>query len=260
MLSEKLEKFGLTQKEAKIYLSLLELGPSVVSDIAKKSGINRSTTYVLLGLLVNRGFVSTSEKQGVKIYNPAPPERLVQFIEESVKKYTELVGTAHSLLPELKSMYVGAGPKPKVQYFEGLEGIKVAHEDTLTSKETIRAYASIESMHKTLPEYFPDYYKRRAQKNINIRAIFPDTPEARERIKYNKEESRETALVPVDKYAFSPEINIYDNKVVFMSVLEKFSLIIESQELADALKKAFELSWHGALMLNKKTREKPNTD
>ena len=249
-LIEKLEKFGLSRKEAKIYVVLLELGPSVVQEIAKKSEINRSTAYVLLGSLVNHGLVSISEKDGVKVYNPAPPERLVQFLEESVKKYTELVGVAHGLLPELKAMYVGVGPKPKVQFFEGLEGIKTAYEDTLTAQETIRAYASIENMHKALPGYFPEYYQRRSKKKIKIRAIFPDTPEARERITHNKDEGREALLVSSDKYDFSPEINLYDNKVVFMSLVEKFSLIIESRELADALKKAFELSWEYAKQLD----------
>lgn len=250
MLVEKLEKFGLSRKEATIYLALLELGSSHVQEIAKKANINRSTTYVLLDSLVNHGLVSTATKAGIKMYTPAPPERLIQFLEESVKRYTELVGIAHSVLPELKAMYVGVGPKPKVQFFEGLEGIKTAYEDTLTSQETIRAYASIENMHKALPDYFPEYYQRRARKKIKIRAIFPNTQEAQERIQHNKKEAREALLVPRDKYAFSPEINIYDDKIVFMSLVEKFSLIIESQELADALKKAFELSWQEAKRLN----------
>ena len=249
---EKLEKFGLSHKEAKVYISLLELGTSIVSDVAKKAQINRSTAYVLLETLAKNGLVSISERKKVRLYTPASPERLVQLLEESVKKYTELVGVAHNILPELKSIYSGVGPKPRVQFFEGPEGIKTAYEDTLNSGETIRAYASIESMHETLPDYFPEYYKRRSAKNIKIRAIFPDTAEARERIKYNKEEAREALLVPKEKYAFSPEINIYDNKVVFMSWLEKFALIIESEELADALKKAFELSWQEALRLNEK--------
>lgn len=251
-LIEKLEKFGLSKKEAKVYISLLELGSSPVNEIAKKALVNRSTTYVLLESLAKHGLVSISEKRGVKFYNPASPERLIQFLEESVKKYTELVGVAHGLLPELKAIYVGVGPKPRVQFFEGPEGIKTAYEDTLTAQETIRAYASIENMHKALPDYFPDYYRRRAKNNVKIRAIFPDTPEAKERTKYNQEEARETLLVPHEEYAFSPEINIYDNKIVFMSLVEKFSLIIESQELADALKKAFELSWEEARKLNNK--------
>lgn len=252
MLIENLEKLGLSRKESKVYLSLLELGPSPVNEIAKKSEVNRSTAYVLLDSLTKHGLVSISERKGIKLYNPAPPERLIQFLEESVKKYTELIGMAHTVLPELKAMYVGVGPKPRVQFFEGLEGIKTAYEDTMTAKETIRAYASIENMHQALPGYFPDYYQRRAKKNVKIRAILPDTPGARERIKHNKAETREAFLVPKEKYAFSPEINIYDNKIVFMSLVEKFSLIIESQELADALKKAYELSWEEAKRLNTK--------
>src|SRR3989344_1978506 len=247
---EKLEKFGLSHKEAKVYISLLELGTSIVSDVAKKAQINRSTAYVLLETLAKNGLVSISERKKVRLYTPAPPERLIQLLEESVKKYTELVGVAHNVLPELKSIYVGVGPKPRVQFFEGAEGIKTAYEDTLTSHETILAYASIENMHAVLPDYFPEYYKRRAGKGIKIRAIFPDTKEARERITFNKEEAREALLVPKQKYSFSPEINIYENKIVFMSLRERFALIIESAELADALKKAFELSWQEAARLN----------
>lgn len=236
-------------------MSLLELGPSVVSDIARKTKTNRSTTYVLLESLVNKGLVSISEKNKIKLYNPSSPERLIKYLEDTVQKYTELVGVAHGILPELKSMYVGVGPKPRVQFFEGHEGIKTAYEDTLSSKETIRAYASIENMHQVLADYFPEYYRRRAAKKINIRAIFPDTKEARERIKYNKEEMREAYLVPSSRYAFSPEINIYENKIVFMSLVEKFALVIESKELADALKKVFELSWNEARRLDQDVKK-----
>lgn len=255
-LIEKLEKFGLSRKEAKIYLTILRLGPSPVNEIAKKANINRSTSYVILGSLINYGLVTISNTEGsVKIYNPLPPEQLVHFLKNSVKKYTELVSIAHSVIPELKTMYVGVGPEPKIRYFEGFEGIKTAYEDTLNAQETIRAYASIENMHNALPDYFPEYYERRAKKKINIRAIFPDTPEARERVKHNKQEAREAFLVPKDKYAFSPEINIYDDKIVFMSLVERFSLIIESNELADALKKVFELSWQEAKRLNSELKD-----
>jgi sugar-specific transcriptional regulator TrmB len=253
MLLEQLEEFGLSNKESKIYLSLLELGPSPVHEIAKASGINRSTTYVLLESLVHSRLVSTSEHQGVRTYNPAPPEQLVRFLEGSVKKYTALIGAAHSVLPELKALYVGVGPKPRVQFFEGLEGIKTAYENVLTSQETVRAYASIENLHKTLPDFFPHYYLRRAKKNVKIRGIFTDTPEARERVRYNKIEAREAVLVPADQYNFSPEINIYDNKVAFMSLSEKFALIIESREIAEALKQTFDLGWEEAKRLNSKT-------
>lgn len=258
MLEDILSKFGLSTKEAKIYIALLELGATPVSDLAKKAGIKRSTTYVLLGSLMNRGLVSITDRNSVRLYNPAPPERLVHYLEEASRKYSQLIGVAKSILPELKSVYTGVGPKPKVQFFEGYEGIETAYEDTLSATEEIRAYASINNMHAALPHYFPEYYKRRAAKNIKIRAIFPDTPESRERMKYNEIEKRDALLVPSTEYSLSPEINIYDNKIVFMSLVEKFSLFIESKELADAFKKAFELSWLAAKQLNTVSKDAPS--
>lgn len=253
MISEKLEKFGLSEKESKVYLSLLQLGTSVVSDVAKKAQINRSTTYVLLESLVRHELASISERKNIRLYTPAPPERIIQILEESVKKYIGLVEIAKTILPELKSTYVDVGPKSKVKFLEGVEGIKTAYENTLTSKETIRAFASIENMHTAIPDYFPEYYNRRSAKNIHIKAIFPDTPEAQERIKFNEKEAREAYLVPSEHYGFSPEINIYDDKIVFMSLMEKFALMIESAELANALKKAFDLAWMEAERLHKRS-------
>ena len=245
-LQEKLLDFGLSEKEAKVYISLLELGTSLVTDVAKKADINRSTAYVVLESLAKHGLVSITERKNIRLYTPAPPERLVQNLEERSRRAVELVGIAKSILPELKSFFSGTGPKPKIQFFEGTEGIKSAYEDTLTSREQIRAFASIESMHATLPGFFPDYYHRRAAKGVHIKAIFPDTPEARQRVARNTEEKREARLVPADSFSFTPEINVYDNKIIFMSLKERFALVIESEELADALKKVFELAWMGA--------------
>ncbi len=253
MLEKQLEKFGLSEKEACVYLATLELDAAGVSEIAKKAGLNRSTTYVILDSLKKKGLmgVAGEKEHSTLIFTATSPERLQQLAEESVKKFTELVGIAQNIMPELKSMHKGTKKKPRVRYFEGIEGLISAYEDTLTATETIRAYASIENMHATLQDYFPEYYNRRAGKGIHIRSIHPDTKEARERVKHNKEEARDSALVPKEEYAFSPEINIYDNKIVFVSLIEKFSLIIESDELANAFKKVFELSWKEAKRLNK---------
>lgn len=253
-LEQRLVALGLNEKEATTYLGLLSMGSSAVSEIAKSTKINRSTTYLLLGDLLKKGLVSTSKKKKILLYSSAPPERLIQLLEERVAKTNSLLSLARGMLPELKSVFSGVGPKPKVSFFEGAEGIRTIYEDTLNSSETILAYASIENMHEALPDYFPNYYKRRAANGIHIRSIHPDTPEARDRMKHNKEESRESILVPKEQYGFSPEINMYDNKITFMSLREKFGLIVESEELTIAMKKIFELSWLGAKKIYDSTR------
>lgn len=254
MIINKLIKLGLADKQAKIYVTLLELGASRVIDVSRKAEINRSTTYVILEELAKLGLVSVSEEKSTRQYLAQPPERLVQLLEERIKIASESADMARQTLPELKSIFKGVGIKPRVSFYEGREGLISVYEDTLTSTETIRAYASIENMHLALGNYFPAYYQRRAGKGINIRSVHPDTPEARERVTHDKEEARDSALVPHEEYDFSPEINIYDNKIAFMSLREKFGLIIESEELASAMKKVFELSWKEAKRLNKKIR------
>ncbi len=256
MIKEELVKFGLSNKEAQIYLSLLELGTTPVSLVAKKAGINRSTTYVILDQLSKSGLVSIAEESGVKLYTAASPDRLIQIAESAVRKYSDLATVARRIQPELKSLYVGIGPKPKVQFYEGLEGIRSVLEDTLTSKETIRSFASIVNLHAILPDYFPDYYQRRTQKGISVKAIFPDTELAVRRVLRDNEEARESYLVPSEKFGFTPEINIYDDKIVFLSLVEKFAVIIQSIELADALKKTFDLSYLEAKRLHSQRNKK----
>jgi hypothetical protein len=83
----------------------------------------------------------------------------------------------------------------------------------------------------------------------------PETPVGRERTTHDIEEKREIAFVPADKYYFSPEINIYDNKVMIASWREKLGIIIESEEIADAMKKIYELAWSEAKRLDKGPNE-----
>lgn len=50
---------GLTEYESKIYLSLLESGPSTGGKIAKRSRVPHGKTYESLGSLADKGFVTS---------------------------------------------------------------------------------------------------------------------------------------------------------------------------------------------------------
>ncbi len=68
MLIKDLIEFGLSEKEAKIYIALLELEIATVNEIAKKAGVNRSSTYVTLDGLISKGFVSISDDKNIRHY------------------------------------------------------------------------------------------------------------------------------------------------------------------------------------------------
>ncbi|MSU55729.1 MAG: hypothetical protein EXS51_00255 [Candidatus Taylorbacteria bacterium] len=248
-----LHSLGFGEKEAVVYVALLELGRGTVTQISRKAGINRTTGYDILDSLSNKGVVNVSGKEPKQEYSAEPPESVIAYLRKEAEAARERITRAEALLPELRSVHATQN-RPKIKFYEGTEGLKQVYEDTLTSAEAIRAYANVDDMHKGLPNYFPEYYKRRAGAGIAIRAIVPSTLIARARSSYNEEEKREIAFVPEDKYYFSPEINIYDNKVMIASWREKLGVIIESAEIADAMKKIYELAWAEAKRLDKTLR------
>jgi sugar-specific transcriptional regulator TrmB len=245
-----LQSFGFSEKEVIVYIALLELGKGTVRQISSKAGINRTTAYDILGSLSNKGLVTISGKEPKSEYAVEPPEAITAYLKRVAEETAEHIKKSEAIIPELELLHAKKN-RPKIRFYEGREGLEHVYEDTLTSTEPIRAYASVGDMHAGLPGYFPEYYKRRAGKGIAIRAIVPDTDAGRERKLFDKEEMREAALVPKDTFLFSPEINIYDDKIMIASWKEKLGIIIESTEIADAMKKIYELAWAEAKRLDK---------
>ncbi len=242
---------GLSKNEANIYFALLEMGPSSVTQISKTAKVTRTSAYAILDQLAGKKMVSVLGKEPKKEYAAESPEHLRTIVDMRVEAAKRLQEQANLAIPELKSLH-SIAKRPRVRFYEGKEGLQEVYEDTLTSHGPILAYASVEHTEGTLPHYFPKYYKRRAANKIPIRAIFPLSQESLSLSKRDKDELRESLFIPKQEYGFSPEINIYDNKVMIASWKENLGIIMESQEIAMALRKIFELSWLGAQTLAKR--------
>ncbi len=247
MLENILQKIGLNKKEIKIYLASLSFGSQPASVIAKNTSIARPTVYDIFKNLIKKGLASKTEKHGGTYFQVLPPENLIRYLEREYEKisrdFQQQREEMQNILPVLKSLQNPLSSKPKVKFFEGEKGVMEAYEDTLKSRENIRAYANVEEMYKGLPKFFPDYFKRRTEAGIFINTICPDNKKSIERKSYDHEEAREIRLIDRKKYEFSPEFNIYDNKVMIASWREKMAILIESEEIADFHKKMFDLLW-----------------
>jgi sugar-specific transcriptional regulator TrmB len=247
MIQKILEKTGLSKKEVKVYLASLHLGSQPASVIAKNTGIKRTTIYDIFDALIKKGLASKIDKGAAVYFQVLDPKNLISYLErdknEYIRKIEKEKQEINEILPALQSLENPESTKPKVQFFEGEKGMREAYEDTLTSSESIRAYANVEDMHKGLPNFFPEYYDRRAEAEIFIRAICPDNKLSIERHKHDKDEMREIKLVDHKKYEFSPELNVYDDKVLIASWQEKMAILIESREIADLHKKMYDLLW-----------------
>src|SRR3989344_3655296 len=120
---EKLKNLGLSENEAKVYMAMLELGPSVVVEIAHKSQINRPTAYVQIESLKKRGLISTQMKGKKQIYMAESPEHLEGMLDNQLHEIAVQKEMFSSVLPNLLSLYQSAGSRPTVRFFEGKEGL-----------------------------------------------------------------------------------------------------------------------------------------
>ena len=105
MLKEQLEKIGLAEKEAKVFLASLELGSSAAQGIAKKAGINRATTYVIIEKLMKKGLMSSVEKGKKTYFQTEDPKRLLKLLEEQEEGLKRKEEEFKKYLPELETLF-----------------------------------------------------------------------------------------------------------------------------------------------------------
>ncbi|HEX8974094.1 MAG TPA: helix-turn-helix domain-containing protein [Patescibacteria group bacterium] len=253
-IQQTIEKLNLSQKQAAVYFSLLQLGSGHIQDIAKKAGLKRTTTYSILDGLTQKGFVTVTKQGAHRLYSAEDPRKLPYLFDSEIQKIKQQQKNIIDALPELSSLYNAHATKPKIRFYEGIEGLKQVFNETLELKkgEEILAFSSAESIHTYLGhEYVSHYLAQRIKRGIVQRAIAEDSPEAREHQKNDKAELRKTRLVDKDKFPFSNEINIFKNKMAIVSYKDLLGVIIESAEVSKTQKAIFELAWLGAKDLQK---------
>jgi sugar-specific transcriptional regulator TrmB len=248
MINSLLSALDFSEKESSVYLALLEIGSGKAKEISKKTGLNRTTIYDIFEVLMQKGLVSKYKKGSATYFNALEPRHLLTYLdrekEEHAKKIERQKTKVSELLPQLISLQNIFTNKPKVSFFEGEKGMREAYEDTLTADGLILGYSNIETIHEGLPDFFPEYYKRRVEKGIFGKGILPRNEASIERTRHNQDEMRAVRFLPEEEMSFSPEVNIYNDKMLIVSWREEMAILIESKELAELQKLTFELLWN----------------
>ena len=227
---EVLKEFGLNEKEVRVYLASLELGLSRVNDIAKKAGIIRETTYSVINSLIKKGLMSYVIKSGVKYFEAADPEKLTVILQEKERLVDEI-------LPELETIKKTRIVKPKIEFYEGKEGIKTILEDVLKeTKQELLSISSTKNLRLILRFYFPHFVQRRIKKGIKVRLLTDAEVESRELLRFK--------YLPKG-FKLKTTNMFYGNKIAMISLEQKepIGVIIENKEISDTQKDIFNLLW-----------------
>jgi HTH-type transcriptional regulator, sugar sensing transcriptional regulator len=256
-LVKRLEKGGFTDKEALVYVSLLELGGAFPSRVAEYAGLNRSTTYKILLNLSVRGIISEIEKKNKIFYQLEKPDKILKYSENRLRQAESSAEEIKQILPDIEGLLGSDGNRPKITYFDSAEGILSIYTDMVTNQKPYEmlAFSTASELIDFIPvKFFANYVKEKERLGIKTRGIAPDTEKDRQ---YNevifkniyKEYWPEIRFVPKDKFPSSSEITVYGiNKVSIINFAKNklTGVIIEDISTHNMLKTIFELSWNSS--------------
>jgi sugar-specific transcriptional regulator TrmB len=250
-LLRKIEDLGLQANEARVYLSLLEIGEATVTQICKNAGLNRTTGYDILERLCLYGIVNKGIGGKKRLYIAESPGHLEQFLENKRRRAERRVQELKNLLPELKAIYK-TELKPVIKIVEGVEAMRQMAYNELDAKGVIYSLVNLKNYAETFDEMGTHRSLERFKRGIKERCLSIDSDTARKwhnktySGKKKRQENTEYRWLPWDKrYSTAGEVAVYNDKV--MGILSKSSenvaFEIQSQTFADFLKIIFEMAW-----------------
>ena len=112
-----LKEIGLTERESKVYLALLELGSVTTGSVIKKSGVPNSKIYEVLERLQSKGLISWIVKGKIKYFQASEPKKILALFKDKER-------TIQEMLPELEAKRKISGERKSVEIFEGIKAIR----------------------------------------------------------------------------------------------------------------------------------------
>lgn len=240
MISQ-LSDYGLSDKEAKIYLTTLELGNSPASSIARRSEIKRITAYVILEDMKRKWLINESTKDWIKYYSAISPDNMLRQLEIKYQWFKNLI-------PELLAISAKLSSQPKIQFFQWFQWMKNMYNDLLSSTdETIHSFLGLEKVEPKFLQYlYKEFLPQRIKLWIKAKVISYSSDKNKEYKSIDKKTLKETRFIKDPDFLLHYEINIYSNNKVAISIFgeEEISwIIIQNKKFHDTMKSIFNFIW-----------------
>jgi len=237
METEALEGLGLTRNEARVYVTLLEVGKSHIGQISEKTRMHRRTIYDCLERLIDRGLVSFVLEGKTRFFIAVNPSKLKDMAEEKEAKIEQI-------LPKLLSIAKKSKEKTEVNVYSGKEGLKNVMEDLIKSKPKMwLSLTSAAKARQAFPIYLDQFHEKRVKEKIFLKIVFAKNEGIMKRAK----ELKKTKLTEVKftnfEYVMPISIWIYNDKISFLLWDSETGIIIRNKETSDSFRHYFELIW-----------------
>jgi len=233
-----LEEYGLTEKEIKIYITLLPLGSINLQEIAKRVDLPRTTVYNTLSYLANKGLINKIVRRGVTFFEASSPKKFIDDLEQ--KKELVL-----SVLPELEELKKNIKDLSSVEIYEGFKGVSTILLEVFKEKQEVLYFGSYSKSTKIL-SHLPEHVASiRLSKKIPAKIVIDPCEEERFHLSSYK---KITELRFLESMKDFPCMIFIYGKNVAMYTLEGdlIGIIIKNESFSNALRIVFNLYWNMA--------------
>ena len=238
-LRQVITNVGFSDNESKIYLALIELGVATVGQIAVKSAVKRTSCYVILEGLMQKGLVTKTQNRGKQQYAAEQPDRLMRLSQE---RYEQL----KVALPELTSLFNRSETKPRIRFYQGREGYIAICEDSIErSGNEILFIGNLDNLHAVVTTEWDNrvYIPARVAANKRIRIA---TLGSESMLRLQQKDAEQLRFLP-GQTKFDASMFIYGDTIsIIGSERELIGLIIDSKPIAQLARAMFEFAWQTA--------------
>ena len=241
-----LDTFDLNEKDTQVYIDLLQHGSAVVSTVAARTSIDRTTTYAVLKRLMQKGFVVKSPRKEHMVFSAVDPMIFEAKIKNEIEEKQTRLEMVSRAIPELRLLQGASGSRPMVEIFEGASGVKSLYELMLKNDSHQDAFLTIHKLPPSLKSYLThEYIQHKIEKNVHSNVLVEDSERARRYQMLDGKANRVTKCIPQGTFPFETEIIIgaTDEIAIVNFQTEIIGVMIKSSAIRNTLKAIFDALW-----------------
>jgi sugar-specific transcriptional regulator TrmB len=235
-----LQDLNLSEREAEVYVALLEEEMGTPLSIANKTGLKRPTVYLVLESLRQKRLAGLTFKGKKTYYTAEPPSRFLRYLDEDKQ-------TAMSLLPHLNSLVSHPSGKPEIRYYDRQDDIE---EVWYAAADSVQYYEYISNSMKWLERFkhLVDYRTARlkADPTVGLRGLIAFDLANTSYLKYVRDTNRQIRVLPKG-YQVNYNVELYGNTAALYSFEHKYMLVITDNTLVSVFKALFSVAWDASM-------------
>lgn len=233
-IQEILEWIWLSENESKIYLSLLQLGVSWVTNISKTSWIKRTTIYNHINTLLEKNFIKRSINWKRIQFAAENPKNLIKIFEERKNNFLKK-------LPLLEWIYNENSTNTNLEFYEWKNWIKKIYEEVWSSWQEVLAFFSPEHFYKIFSLEYDNFLANLESSNLwKTKNLLVNNNFWKNHIKnfpwsYSK-------LLPKD-FNLEVDVLIVKNSIIMVSFEPMYIIKLKNKPLSDFHRNLFNYFW-----------------